>query len=66
MPDERTLVSALLAAAAGESLSDKTTTVALSTEDTMKAFGQAGELAKRFRSARADYYGVPVELAQNL
>jgi hypothetical protein len=31
-----------------------------------KAFGQAGELAKRFRSAGADYYGVPVELAQNL
>jgi hypothetical protein len=27
----------------------------------VKAFGQAGELAKRFRSAGADYYGVPVE-----
>src|SRR6516165_9607465 len=51
-PDERTLVSALLAAAAGGSLSDITTTVALSAEDTVKAFGQAGELAKRFRSRR--------------
>jgi hypothetical protein len=56
----------VLAAAAGGSLSDITTTVALSAEDTVKAFGQAGELAKRFRSAGANYYGVPVELAQNL
>ena len=55
-----------LAAAAGGSRSDITTTVALSAEDTVKAFGQAGELAKRFRSAGAEYYGVPVELAQNL
>jgi hypothetical protein len=31
--------------------------VALSAEDTVKAFGQAGELAKKFRSAGADYYG---------
>src|SRR5215813_12514843 len=65
-PNERTLVSAVLAAAAGGSLSDITTTVALSAEDTVKAFGQAGELAKRFRSAGADYYGLPVELAQKL
>ena len=34
--------------------------------DAVKAFGQAGELAKKFRSAGANYYGVPVELAQNL
>ena len=52
-PDERTLISAVLAAAAGGSLSDITTTVALSAEDTVKAFGQAGELSKRFRSAGA-------------
>src|SRR6476619_140728 len=65
-PDERTLVSAVLAAAAGGSLSDITTTVALSAEDTVKAFSQAGERSNRFRSAGADYYGVPVELAQNL
>ena len=62
-PDERTLVSTVLAAAAGGSLSDITTTVALSAQDTVKAFGQAGELAKKFRSAGADYYGVPVESA---
>jgi len=31
-----------------------------SADDTVKAFGQAGELAKKFRSAGADYYGVPV------
>jgi hypothetical protein len=34
-----------------------TTTAALPAEDTVKAFGQAGELAKKFRSAGADYYG---------
>jgi uncharacterized protein with GYD domain len=65
-PDERTLVSAVLAAAAGGSLSDITTIVALSAEDTVKAFGQAGELAKKFRSAGADYYGVPVESAREI
>jgi len=65
-PDERTLVAAVLAAAAGGSLSDITTTVALSAEDTVKAFGQAGELAKKFRSAGADYYGVPVESAREI
>src|SRR6516164_547129 len=65
-PDERTLVSAVLAAAAGGSLSDITTTVALSAEDTVKAFAQAGELAKKFRSAGADYYGVPVEAAREI
>ena len=65
-PDERTLVAAVLAAAAGGSLSDITTTVALSAEDTVKAFGQAGELANKFRSAGADYYGVPVESAREI
>ena len=60
-PDERTLVSTVLAAAAGGSLSDITTTVALSAQDTVMAFGQAAQLAKKFRSAGADYYGVPVE-----
>lgn len=65
-PDERTLVSAVLAAAAGGSLSDITTTVALTAEDTVKAFGQAGELAKKFRSAGADYYGMPAESARDI
>ena len=63
-PDERTLVSTVLAAAAGGSLSDITTTVALTAQDTVKAFGQANDLTKKFRSAGADYYGVPVELAR--
>jgi len=40
--------------------------VALSAQDTVKAFGQAGELAKKFRSAGADYYGVPVEWAREI
>ena len=65
-PDERALVSAVLAAAAGGSLSDITTTVALSAEDAVKAFGQAGELANKFRSAGADYYGVAVESAREI
>src|SRR6476660_1255479 len=60
-PDERTLVSAVLAAAAGGSLSDITTTVALTASDTTKAFQRAGELTLKFRSAgRADYYGVEI------
>jgi len=65
-PDERTLVTIILAAAAGGSLSDVTTTVALSSQDTVKAFSQAGELAKKFRSAGADYYGVPVESVREI
>jgi hypothetical protein len=32
----------------------------------VKAFGQAGELAKKFRSAGADYYGVPVASAREI
>ena len=37
-PDEPTMISAVLAAAAGGSLSDITTTVALTASDTTKAF----------------------------
>jgi uncharacterized protein with GYD domain len=44
-PDEPTMISAVLAAAAGGSLSDITTTVALTASDTTKAFsGQASLL----------------------
>ena len=60
-PDEPTMISAVLAAAAGGSLSDITTTVALTASDTTKAFQRAGELTLKFRSAgRADYYGVEI------
>ena len=60
-PDEPTMISAVLAAAAGGSLSDITTTVALTASDTTKAFQRAGELTLKFRSAgRADYYGVGI------
>ena len=61
-PDEPTMISAVLAAAAGGSLSDITTTVALTASDTTKAFQRAGELTLKFRSAgRADYYGVGID-----
>ena len=50
-PDEPTMISAVLAAAAGGSLSDITTTVALTASDTTKAFQRAGELTLKFRSA---------------
>ena len=61
-PDEPTMISAVLAAAAGGSLSDITTTVALTASDTTKAFRRAGELTLKFRSAgRADYYGVGID-----
>lgn len=65
-PDEQTAIAAILAAAAGGSLSDITTTVALSSEDAVKTFSQAGELAKKFRSAGADYYGVAVGSARDI
>ena len=61
-PDEPTMISAVLAAAAGGSLSDITTTVALTASDTAKAFQRAGELTLKFRSAGwADYYGVGID-----
>jgi uncharacterized protein with GYD domain len=66
-PDEPTMISAVLAAAAGGSLSDITTTVALTASDTAKAFQRAGELTLKFRSAgRADYYGVGIESGREI
>jgi uncharacterized protein with GYD domain len=59
-PDEPTMISAVLAAAAGGSLSDITTTVALSASDTVKAFQRAGDLTQKFRSAGAEHYGVDI------
>ncbi len=66
-PDEPTMISAVLAAAAGGSLSDITTTVALTASDTTKAFQRAGELTLKFRSAgRADYYGVGIDSGREI
>src|SRR4051794_29731896 len=66
-PDEPTMISAVLAAAAGGSLSDITTTVALTASDTTKAFQRAGELTSKFRSAgRADYYGVGIDSGREI
>jgi len=66
-PDEPTMISAVLAAAAGGSLSDITTTVALTASDTAKAFQRAGELTLKFRSAgRADYYGVGIDSGREI
>src|SRR3984893_176719 len=66
-PDEPTMISAVLAAAAGRSLSDMTTTVALTASDTTKAFQRAGELTLKFRSAgRADYYGVGIDSGREI
>src|SRR4029453_19084768 len=48
---EPTMISAVLPAGAGGSLSDITTTVALTASDTTKAFQRAGELTLKFRSA---------------
>src|SRR5882757_10129749 len=62
-----TMISAVLAAAAGGSLSDITTTVALTAIDTAKAFQRAGELTLKFRSAgRADYYGVGIDSGREI
>jgi len=66
-PDEPTMISAVLAAAAGGSLTDITTTVALTAGDTAKTFKRAGELATKFRSAgRADYYGVGIDSGREI
>jgi uncharacterized protein with GYD domain len=50
-PDEKVAASAILAAAAGGSLSDIETTVAMSAKDAAATFEAAGKVAKGFRSA---------------
>jgi hypothetical protein len=61
------MISAVLAAAAGGSFSDITTTVALTASDTTKAFQRAGEPTLKFRSAgRADYYGVGIDSGREI
>jgi uncharacterized protein with GYD domain len=50
-PDNKTAASAVLAAAAGGSLSDIETTVAMSAKDAVATFEAAGKAAKDFRSA---------------
>ena len=51
MPDERAMLSAVIAAAEGGSLTDLKTTIALSAEDTVQAFQEAGRLRTSFMSA---------------
>jgi uncharacterized protein with GYD domain len=50
-PDEKAAASAILAAAAGGSLSDVETTVAMTAKDAHATFVSAGKAAKDFRSA---------------
>jgi uncharacterized protein with GYD domain len=50
-PDEKVAASAILAGAAGGSLSDIETTVAMSAKDAVATFEAAGKAAKGFRSA---------------
>jgi uncharacterized protein with GYD domain len=50
-PDEKAAASAILAAAAGGSLSDIETTVAMTAKDAAATFESAGKAAKDFRSA---------------
>jgi hypothetical protein len=50
-PDEKAAASAVLAAAAGGSLSDIETTVAMTAKDAHATFEAAGKAAKEFRSA---------------
>jgi uncharacterized protein with GYD domain len=50
-PDEKAMLSAILAAASGGSLTDLKTTVAMTTEDTVRAFEDASRLATSFKSA---------------
>src|SRR5947208_14353374 len=50
-PDEKAAASAILAAAAGGSLSEIETTVAMTAKDAAATFKSAGKVAKDFRSA---------------
>src|SRR5215472_7135151 len=50
-PDEKAAASAVLAAAAGGSLSDVETTIAMTAKDAFNTFESAGKAAKAFRSA---------------
>ncbi|HET6927350.1 MAG TPA: GYD domain-containing protein [Hyphomicrobiaceae bacterium] len=50
-PDEKVAASAVLAAAAGGSLSDIETTVAMTARDAAATFEAAGKAARSFRSA---------------
>jgi uncharacterized protein with GYD domain len=50
-PDEKAAASAVLAAAAGGSLSDTETTIAMTAKDAAATFKSAGQTAKNFRSA---------------
>jgi uncharacterized protein with GYD domain len=50
-PNDRAVASAILAAAAGGSLPDIETTVAMTAEDARATFEAAGTAAKAFRSA---------------
>ncbi len=50
-PDEKAAASAVLAAAAGGSLFDVETTVAMTAKDAANTFESAGKAAKAFRSA---------------
>jgi uncharacterized protein with GYD domain len=50
-PDEKAAASAILAAAAGGSLSDIETTVAMTAKEAHATFEAAGKVAKDFRSA---------------
>jgi uncharacterized protein with GYD domain len=50
-PNERAAASAVLAAAAGGSLSDIETTVAMTAQEAAATFEAAGKVAQNFRSA---------------
>jgi uncharacterized protein with GYD domain len=51
MPSERAMLTAVIAAAGGGSLTDLKTTTALTAEETVQAFQDASRLAASFRSA---------------
>ena len=51
MADEKAAASAVLAAAAGGSLSEIETTVAMTAKDAAATFDSAGKAARSFRSA---------------
>jgi uncharacterized protein with GYD domain len=51
MPDERAMLTAVIAAAEGGSLTDLKTTIALTADETVQAFQDASRLRSSFKSA---------------
>ena len=65
-PNEKAVASAILAAAAGGSLSDIETTVAMTAKDAHATFEFSGKAAKDFRALGANSFGQDFQSEANI